>query len=459
MEGQLFYQACSTNACLPPEQVPIRIPISIAPEGATAKLQNQDVFDSGRNIFDPPAVMSRWRLHGALWLTLLAVFLGGLALNLTPCIYPLIPITVSYFGGRRRKNGGRVFVHGILYISGLSVTNSILGVAASLSGGMLGSALQEPIVLLAVAGILISLALSFFGFWELRLPSGLTRVASKNVSGYFGTFFMGLTLGVLAAPCVGPFVLGLLTFVGQKGDPFLGFLYFFVLSLGLGLPLTVIALFSSILEKLPMSGEWMIWIRKALGWVLVGMAGYFLKPLMASAMGGAAVLAAVFVAAGLHLGWLEPSSRGGRVFFYFRRALGVILIAGSIIFFLVASRSRSGIDWIPYSPTIVTEAAQKQDPMILDFYADWCGPCVTLDKKVFRDPEIVKASQYLVPVRVNLTQRHSLQDKLLERYQIRGVPTIIFINRRGLEEKEMRIESYVSRNEVLTKMKQLIEKP
>lgn len=456
LSGQLFYQACSPNACLPPEKIPIRIPVSIVEKGATAKRKNQDLFDSASKISNAPAVMSRWALDGARWWTLVGVFFGGLALNLTPCIYPLIPITVSYFGGRRKKNRGRTLFHGILYISGLSVTNSILGVTASMSGGMMGSALQEPAVLLGVAGILLLLALSFFGYWELRLPSGLTRLASKNLSGYLGTFFMGLTLGVLAAPCVGPFLLGLLTFVGQKGDPYLGFLYFFVLSLGLGLPLTVLALFSGSLEKLPLSGEWMVWIRKALGWVLVGMAGYFLKPLMPTSMVAAAVLGVIWVAAGLHLGWLESASRSNPNFIYFRRLFGVLLIGGAIVFLLVSARSASGVDWIPYSPTVIQEAAQRRNPVILDFYADWCGPCVTMDKHVFRDPEIVKMSQYLTPVRVNLTQRHALQNELLERYRIRGVPTVIFINRHGSEEKEMRIESYVNRDEVLRKMKRLI---
>jgi thiol:disulfide interchange protein DsbD len=459
MEGRLIYQACSTNACLPPEHAPVHIPVFVVPKDASSERQNQGIFDSAEKISEPAAKTSRWNLDGALWFALAGVFLGGLALNLTPCIYPLIPITISYFGGRKEENRKRIFVHGALYIAGLAVTNSILGVAASMSGSMLGSALQKPIVLLALAGILISLALSFFGFWELRLPPGLMRMASKNVSGYLGTCFMGLTLGVLAAPCVGPFILGLLTFVGRKGDPFLGFLYFFVLSLGLGLPLAVLALFSSTLAKLPVSGKWMIWIRKALGWVLVGMAGYFLKPLVSTALGEAAIFSAVCVAAGLHLGWLEPISRSNRFFLYLSRSLGTMLIGGSILFLWDASGSRTGIDWIPYTPTSVTEAARKKNPLILEFYADWCGPCVSMDKKVFSDPEIVKMSRDLTAVRVDLTQRHSLQNELLERYQVSGVPTIIFINRAGLEEKAMRIESYVSRNEVLKKMKKLIEQP
>ncbi|MBW1806314.1 MAG: sulfite exporter TauE/SafE family protein, partial [Deltaproteobacteria bacterium] len=215
-----------------------------------------------------------------LWLTLLGIFLGGLALNLTPCIYPLIPITVSYFGGKSGKIKENRVLHGLFYISGLALTNSILGVSAALSGGMLGSALQKPVVLIFVACIMIALGLSFFDIWEIRIPSVLTSMASRSFGGYFGTFFMGLTLGIVAAPCLGPFILGLLTYVGQQGDPFLGFLYFFVLSIGLGLPLAFLAVFSGAMDRLPLSGSWMVWIRRFMGWVLVGMAGYMISPLI-----------------------------------------------------------------------------------------------------------------------------------------------------------------------------------
>ncbi len=391
-----------------------------------------------------------------LWLTLIGIFLGGLALNLTPCIYPLIPITVSYFGGRGEKFGGKIIFHGILYISGLAFTNSILGVTASLSGAMLGTVLQNPIVLIVVAGILIGLATSFFGLWELRIPSGLTNLASKNFGGYFGTFFMGLTLGIVAAPCLGPFILGLLTYVAQKGDPFLGFLYFFVLSIGMGLPLAVLAVFSGALEKLPMSGGWMVWIRKVLGWVLVGMAGYLLQPLIPGASERVILFAMIAVAAGVHLGWLDRSTQDSHLFSTVKKGLGVILIIGAIAFFFVTPRHVEGVQWIPYDKGVLTQAANEKRPVILDFYADWCGPCKAMERNVFTAPEVVKLSNNFQNIRVDLTKRHPEQDLLLKRYQVRGVPTIIFLNKQGAEEKGLRIESYVNKEEVLKRMKQLI---
>jgi thiol:disulfide interchange protein DsbD len=305
---------------------------------------------------------------------------------------------------------------------------------------------------------MIAFALSFFGFWEFRVPAGLTRLASRSYRGYFGTFFMGLTLGIVAAPCLGPFLIGLLTYVGQKGDPFLGFLYFFVLSIGLGLPLSILAVFSGAVNRLPMSGDWLIWIRRCMAWVMVGMAAYILSPLLANPLGKSGPLAFVSICAGLHLGWLERTGGNLRRFSPLRKILGIVLIAGGISYFAFSALEREGIKWIPYDQALISRAAKEGKPMILDFYADWCGPCRVMEKKVFKDPEVLELSRGLTAMRLDLTRRHPNQAEILKRYRVSGVPTVIFLNREGEEEKALRIESFIDKSEFLERVRQILKK-
>jgi thiol:disulfide interchange protein DsbD len=370
-----------------------------------------------------------------------------MALNLTPCVYPLIPITISYFGGQAsgaEKARSKLVVHGLCYIVGLALTNSTLGVMAALSGGLMGKMLQNPMVLIVVAAVLAVFATSLFGLWELRLPSRLTRSAAKSYSGYFGSLFMGLTLGVVAAPCIGPFVIGLLTWVAGLGSPRLGFLIFLTLSLGLGLPLFVLAVFSGQLEKLPRSGGWMIWVRKLMGWVLIGMAVHFIRPILPEFL-SIMLLAAVASVAGLHLGWLDGNQATFRVFLWIKTTAGVACLV--LATFLVTSWAMRGpgVAWKPYSNEILQEAQKLKKPVIIDFYATWCTPCRELEEVTFHDAAIVKETEKdFVMVKVDVTKGgNSFYEQLLQRYGVKGVPTIVFVDRDGKERADLRLVDYL----------------
>ncbi len=458
IKGNLSYQACSSTLCLPPENVSVHLSTVIVPHGSPTDALNQQLFLSPRREMPLEKGLPGMRSGAGFLLTLFGIFLWGLALNLTPCVYPLIPITVSYFGGRSQKVSANTIMHGMLYILGLALTNSVLGLTAALSGGMLGAVLQQPLVLIFVAAVMTALGLSFFGFWEFRIPAALTKIASKTYSGYLGTFFMGLTLGIVAAPCLGPFILALLTYVGQKGDPFLGFLYFFILSLGLGFPLSFLAIFSGALDKLPRSGDWLLWVRKFMGWVLVGMAAYMISPLVPHHLGKLGLPTAVAAFAGIHLGFLDGTGSGLRRFSILKKLIGICLVCGGIVYIISSAYEREGIKWIPYDQDIITAAAKEKKPLILDFYADWCSPCVAMERRVFKDPEVVRLSQNLVTMRLNLTRHQSFQDEVLKQYGVRGVPTVIFLNREGEEEKDLRLETYVGRFEFLNRMRKHLEK-
>jgi thiol:disulfide interchange protein DsbD len=399
-------------------------------------------------------------LHGwaMLW-TLLGIFAGGMALNLTPCVYPLIPLTVSYFGGQASKTEqghGRLIAHGLCYMLGLAVTNSVLGVAAALTGGLMGSILQNPFVLVGIAVVLIFFATSLFGLWELRLPSAVTQAAVKSYSGYFGTLFMGLTLGVVAAPCIGPFILGLVTWVASMGSPWLGFVIFFTLSLGLGLPLFFLAVFSGQLQKLPRSGGWMLWVRKVMGWVLVGMAVHFLRPILPES-GAVLLLAAVVLAAGVHLGWLDKNTASFRLFSWLKTGAGVACFVLAAFWVSSWVMRGPGVNWRTYSEEALKEAQSRNKPVIMDFYATWCTPCRELEEVTFHNAEVVKqAAQDFIMVKVDVTKGGKpVNERLLEQYGVKGVPTIVFLEPSGKERPELRLVDYLPPEIFIGRMNEL----
>lgn len=451
LSGSIEYQACDDARCLAPASVPFRIasaagdaaapaaadPLAAVPLSAARAGGATPAAGSSRDFGD---MLDR----NGMFLVLLSIFAGGLALNLTPCVYPVIPLTIGFFGGQSGGSKGRMFGLAGLYVLGMATMYSVLGVGAALSGRLFGSMLQNPWVLCAIALALVAMALSMFGVWEIRLPTALMNRAGARV-GPAGAFGMGLFVGVVAAPCIGGFIVGLLAFVAARQDAFLGFLFFFTLSLGLGLPYLFLAAYSGRISGLPRAGEWMEGIKKIFGWVLLAMAAYFLRSVLPAPFGKwlmpvVLVVGAVAILFG-RLGLKWPV-----------RAVAAVLLVGIALFFV--PRELKG--WQPYAPASVGSGRAA----VIDFSADWCLPCLELEKKTFADPRVREKLGGRALLKADLTKISSPESVALsEKYGILGVPTIIFLDASGTERADLRLVGFESPEKFLERLEKLEKAP
>lgn len=473
------YQACDDKACYPPKSETGNFRIKIDNNSSAAGI-NKDIFakvnfsnpyrynsdnsensESGKKVSslkenersDSPVTdedqVSNWIKDKGLAVSLFLIFLGGLALNLTPCVYPLIPITVSYFGAQSSGSKSQSILMGVFYALGMSVTYSALGVFAALTGSLLGTALQNPFVIIAIALILIVLGTSMFGLFEIRVPQNLALMGNKNRSGYLGSVLMGLTVGFIAAPCIGPFVLSLLVYVGKLGNVFTGFLLFFVLSMGLGLPYVFLAASSSSISKLPRSGEWMEGIKIIFGLILFGMALNTLSPLIPKNI-FSVIFPAYIIISGLYLIFIDKKGMSSNVYTKIKYLLAILAILYGAWMFKPQEKNKQ-VSWkvLNSVESIEKSISAENKPVMIDFYADWCAQCKELDEYTYTDPQIAELSETLNTIKIDLTNEN---ESITNKYNIKGLPVVIFMNSRGEEIKELRVTGFLKPDEFRKKI-------
>jgi thiol:disulfide interchange protein DsbD len=470
----LDYQACNDVSCLPPNATTTEFEIEVIKKEDVANLQSQVLPESDSTKTDIDSVklteqnpvnedvkteiiktekaddsaIASTLENSGLFLSLIFIFIAGLALNLTPCVYPLIPITIGYFGGQSEGKTSRLVMLGLLYMLGMALTYSVVGVITSLSGAVFGSLLQNPIVIIIIALLFVTLALSQFGVYEFKLPDSWVMKAGGAKGGGYGAFFMGLTMGIVAAPCIGPFVLGLVTYVAAKGDPLYGFLMFFVLALGLGFPYLLLAIFSGKIKSLPRAGLWMEGVKHIFGFLLIGMAFYFLDPILPRAIQGYA-LPVLGIIAALILLFVDKTANDAKGFRMFKTIFSVVILAVSI-YALIPSENLEP-EWKAFSIENYEASLKNNERMVIDFYADWCIPCKELDALTFSDQRVLNEFERFTVYKVDMTKNNDTNEQLRKRFNVIGMPTVLIIDSKGNEIK--RLTGFVNADEFLSFVK------
>jgi thiol:disulfide interchange protein DsbD len=392
------------------------------------------------------------------WLAYAVAFGGGVLTSLTPCVYPLIPITVSIFGARQATSRRHAITLSALYVLGIAVMYSALGVGAALTGKAFGSVMQNPFVIGGVALVFATMAASMFGAFELQLPASLqARLQGVGGAGYLGAIGMGLVSGIIAAPCTGPVLAAALAFVATKGSVAFGLGIMFAYALGLGLLFFLIGAFS---VSLPKSGAWMDTVKSVFGVALLAAAGVFLKDAIPSlaplflASRTAALAAAGVAGLGVLLGAFHGSFHGPGLHRLLKGA-GVALVVGGIVYASGAASARSranpaGLTWQFHQDEVAALARARAEgkPVIIDFWADWCAACKELDKTAWADPRVQAAAERFVLLKMDGSHDTDAFQAVFEKYQVLGMPTVVFIDASG-RELPVRVTGAIDGDEML----------
>lgn len=446
----LKYQACSDRVCLPPNDATTEIDASVltaAPGGQTpaqagGATPNFTPLSAAPKNAVPQDRLARTFASSGLPLTLGLLFLGGLALNLTPCVFPLIPITLGFFAMQSDGRRSRRLALSSMYVLGIVITYSALGVLAALGGKMFGAWLQLPAVLIGFALLMLVLASSMFGAFEIQPPRWIAN-RSQGRAGLTGALAMGLVIGIVAAPCVGPVVISLVTLVAQLGDPVVGGVMFAALAFGLGFPYLVM------LNALPRPGEWMVTVKRAMGFVLIAMAFYFLRPLIGDDAMRYGIAASLLVGATF---LFVARGQGARAL---RFAVAIVLLVSGVAFAL-PKKEVPGVKWAKYDEKAIAAARAQGKPVVIDFAADWCLPCKELDAKTFTDPRVIAELDRFVRVKADLTMAEDANtQKLTKQYAIVGVPMIVFLDSQGQEVADARLFGFEPPDKFLQRPKQV----
>ncbi|MCE9982921.1 thiol:disulfide interchange protein DsbD [Leclercia adecarboxylata] len=437
------YQGCAdAGLCYPPETKVIPLSeVKAAAQPAVAPLPSEERTgakdESGAEL-----------PFSALWALLI-----GIGIAFTPCVLPMYPlISGIVLGGKQRLSTGRALLLAFIYVQGMALTYTALGLVVAAAGLQFQAALQHPWVLIGLSAVFILLALSMFGLFSLQLPSSLqtrlTLMSNRQQGGSVGgVFAMGAIAGLICSPCTTAPLSAILLYIAQSGNMWLGGGTLYLYALGMGLPLILVTVFGN--RLLPKSGPWMETVKTAFGFVILALPVFLLERVVGDVWGLRlwAILGVAFFS------WAFISSLNARTPWI--RLVQILLLAAALVsvrplqdwaFGAPTAQSQAHLNFTPVDNVDALHRALAQaegKPVMLDLYADWCVACKEFEKYTFSDPQVQNALKETVLLQANVTA-NSPQDKaLLKELNVLGLPTILFFNAQGEEQPAQRVTGFM----------------
>lgn len=465
-------QGCAdAGICYPPQKQRLSLEL---PDPGTVPAAVPAADESGR--------IAQLLKSAELWLVILSFFGFGLLLSLTPCVFPMIPILSGIIVGSSRDGHGvshaRGFALSLAYVLGMAITYAAAGVAAGFSGTLLATSLQNPWVLGGFALIFVVLSLSMFGFYELQLPTFLQSKVSEEAShikggSLSGVAVMGALSAIIVGPCVAAPLAGSLLYIGQTGDALLGGMALFCMALGMGMPLLAVGLSAGTL--LPKSGPWMEAVKKAFGVILLATAVWMISPVIPLAVQMVA-WALLLIVPAIYMHALDPLPAHARGWNRFWKGIGmVMLIAGAAMLIGALSGAKDPLQPLsglrgghqasekPGLPFARIHSVSELDsrlkasgqPVMLDFYADWCVSCKEMERFTFADERVQKKLADWTVLQADVTANSDEDKALLTRFKLYGPPGIIFFDRQGKEIDGIRVIGFQNAEEFMATLARL----
>lgn len=452
---EIAYQGCTEGFCYPPEVKEIKVAdLPIAQVANTEKTSEKSTALSAQ----PKAEQDR--LAESLFNSKYAVFgffLLGLGLAFTPCVLPMLPLlSAIVIGQNQRPNMWRAFALSFVYVQGMALTYTLLGLIVAAIGLPFQVALQHPYVMIGLSIIFVLLALSMFGVFTLQLPSSLqtklSLLSQQQKAGAFGgVFLMGMIAGLVASPCTSAPLSGALLYVAQSGDLFTGAITLYLLALGMGVPLILITLFGN--KILPKSGMWMETVKKLFGFVMLALPVFLISrilpdewtPRLWAMLGTAFFVWFAFQMPKNGTGWVF------RILFLVAAMISVKPLQTWVwgensIPSAVENKAVSHVEFKKVKSEAELQQALSENNkslVMLDLYADWCVACKEFEKETFSDPSVQKAFGDMLLLQVDMTKNSEENRALMTKYKVLGLPTILFFNRDGKEIEGSRVNGFM----------------